>query len=1054
MGGRIRLLCGGNASARAAAIDRVMFDHWGRALLIVPTREQARRRAERLILDNTLPGAWGECVIEFNDFARRLLECEGVFPVTLDNFDRRLLLARQLERLLDHKAFALFRAAAATPGFASQILRIITELKQAAIEPDEFRARLTASKTSRPLDGVVALAYTAYQKALQDAGLYDIPGLYWEADLRCRNGRPRMLDGLETICFDGFDDFTPSQLRLIESASAHARQTLIGVNFDEDPDRADLYALPGAAARALATRFGCVAEYHATPPAARYSEFAARTLFWRNPPTLQEGMRRDLTVVPCADPAHEIETIARRVKALLVNDGVTSGRIAVVFRRLGGVAPELRAVFGEMNIPVRVVEPPALAESAVGAFLQRSIAALDDWDREAILELLTSPLVGSDQFPSPLRCAFRMIARQAGVLAGFDNWAGSLERLSRALREPATRELKALLERYPDAAAVTEELLRQVRLLHTLWEAVPKEAAPGAYALALETFCDALGLAAAAESFANEDLAATGRAALDALRNMLAALGSGREEAVPKNELLKLFQDGLRETTYGLPARPGAVGVYDAPSVRNLDFDYVFFAGLNEGEAPMPGPMNAVYSEADLEDLRKLGIDLGGRGEHSLRERLLFHHVIESARERLTLSWHVHSSGGKEATRSPYLKEILDLFGAESGIEEPAPFSDVFVPRPEMAASSRDLRNSAFFHAPALRDAFGERFENIEIGAAIERARRDASPFGPHDGVLADGGTKAGIAARFGPEHRFSASQLESYLECPFRFFREQILNVAEPAEPSDEFDPMLRGLLLHDAMRRFHERHRGKCFAEIGEPEAMESARAAVDAAFNALFARDSSLPPGAVRIERGRLLATLARYVRIERDREEKPWRPIRFEAAFGGAPDSGGDAASSPRPLVLETSEGPVHFSGRIDRIDEAGDSVRVVDYKSSEPPAPKEVKEGRSIQLGVYALAAERLICPGKTCVEALFIQPGRKKKTEALNHGGRDGGREERERVLIEAIAGAVRGIREGRFPPATAGDACRACGHEKACRFERARIERKTGGAIGNGEGE
>lgn len=1044
---KIRLLCGGNASARAAVIDRVMLDHWDRALLIVPTREQARRRAEHLILDRRLAGAWGGCVIEFNDFARRVIESEGVFPAALDNFERRLLLESRLASLLDQEEFAPFRAAAATPGFAAQMLHVITGLKQAAIEPGEFRARVASGNAARAMDGAVTLAYRSYQEALLASGLYDIPGLYWEADIRCRNALPRMLDGVEAICFDGFDDFTPSQIRLIESAAAHAAEAVIGINFDENPDRADLYALSGAAARALAVRFGCVAEYHPAPPPTRHSEFAARTLFWRNPPLLPDVTTRDLTVVPCATPAHEIETIARRVKTLLVNDGIAPDRIAVVFRRLGDIAATVRAVFGEMGVPVRVVEAPALAESALGAFLRRLIAAMEGWNREAILEVLTSPLVGGAAFPSASRGAFPMIARQAGVLAGFDDWTRKLEAFVHALREPVSRELKAFVQRYPAASRAADDLLRQVRLLHVHWDALPPDAPPRDFATKIEAFCDALGVAATIRELHDQYLADCECAALNALHGLLAIVGRARERNVPKEAFLNLFQDGLRETTYRIPAKPGAIGVYDASSIRNLEFDHVFFGGLNEGEVPLPGRMSAVYSESDLDDLRTLGIGLGGQGEHNLRERLLFHHVIEAARERLTLSWHVHSSGGKEADRSPFLKEILDLFGTEAGIEERPPFSDVFVAGLEDIASSRDLRNCAFFHVPALRDAYSDQFEEIEAGVAIERARHDTSPFGSHDGVLADRETISRIMGDYGPDHCFSVSKLETYIECPFRFFQEQILKVAEAVEPSDEMHPMLRGLLLHDAMRRFHQRHRGKCFAEIDEADALVSAREAVSEAFDTLLPHESSLLPGAVQIERGRMIATVTRYVRIERDSEKVAWRPVIFETAFGGAPEADSECASKIGPFELETSEGPVRFSGRIDRIDEDGDHLRVVDYKSSEPPAPKEVKEGRSIQLGVYALAAEALICPDKTCVEAVFLQPGRKKKTEALDRAGRDGGREERTRILIKAIGDAVRGIRQGRFPPSAAGDACRTCGHEKACRFERARIERKTGAA-------
>lgn len=1034
---QIDLFCGCGESGRPAAVGSIVRENWGRALLLAPTRAGAARYAQQTILEHGLAGAWGPCVLELNDFARAVIEGEISRPKpqgpvrTLDDFERRLVVTRCVESLASSGHLRGYEKAASYPGFAAHVLRVITQLKQSAVEPDAFAARLDTAKRSNVMDRMVSVIYKAYQEALKAGKLYDVPGLFWEAELVCRRGGPRVLRNIAVLALDGFDDFTPSQMRLIEAAAQHVDRLVIGVNYDPAPDRQDLYALSADTAQTLAQRFNATPRHFEPPPVRGRRAYAARKIFWRDPPRAEELKRLDcdLSVVLCADPTQEIEMVARRVKRLLALVGVPPAEVAVIYRRLGDVAACVRAVFAECGVPVRVLEQPSLAESAVGAFVLQLFEAWDGFERGAVLEVVTSPLSGCD---AAVAGVFPKLARDAGIIGGFEEWERAFA------GEPAAQEEPARV------------LWNRVRLLDRVRRDLPQRAAREALAAAFEEAMGALGVPAALENLPDAETAERELRAFDALSGLLARLAdTGAKAEITLPVFVEELRAGLRETEYALPAPAAAVTVCEAPAVRNLRFDYVFFAGLNEGLVPMPAPVNAVYSEADLDELRKAGIPLEGRGAHSRRERLLFHHVLAAARKHLTLSRHVQERGGREAGQSPFLVELLDLFPDKAEVLAPAPRSDTFVPHPEAASSRRDLANCAFARARAWRETLAARFVFEERGAAIEERRQGEDDFGEFDGVLSDPALLRELAGTYGADHCFSVSRIETYLDCPFRFFRDEILRIAEAEEPSAEFDPMTRGSLLHEALRRFHAHYRGRAVASLPEKEARGAMRHIVAQVFGG---HTGATPPHVLAVEQRRMEAILDRYITIERGREESEWAPAHLEIPFGGAPRPGSEDIGSERPFTLETAAGPVRFAGRIDRVDENGDEFRIIDYKSGTLPRQKDIQAGRSIQMGIYAQAAERLLLEGRRCAAAWFAQPGKKTRVEALGRAKKGDEAETRRAAVLAAVANAVKGIREGRFPP-TASGGCAYCDPGRACRFEAARIERKTG-ALATTEGE
>ena len=1038
--GVVRLLCGTQGSNRAARIDEMLRDHWGRATLLVPTRQYAARRAVEIVLAGGLAGAWGRPVATFDDFAVDLLRASGRQPCLIRDFERRFLMERAVALVHERGALDDLGSAVETNGFVTHLLRTITQLKQAAIDPPEFRRRVDRRRGHGSLDAAVAEVYAAYQDALLGAGLYDVAGLFWEADLMCREGRPEALQGVEALLLDGFDDFTPSEFRLLGSLAEHVDLMVFGLNYDMRPNQRDLYALPARTAGRIQQAFAAVVESLEAPPPQRYTEFATSNLFWRDRPRLPDVLETDLELLPCSDTVQEIETIGRRVKALLLDEAAPPDEIAVVFRRLGDVAGVLRSVFGEFGIPCRVIQAPTLWDSAVCTFVLSVLEATASWQREAVVDVLTSTW-----FPSPdaHADAVAVLSRLGQVVSGLEEWRTRLGALSTRLASGAGEDVQGLLRRMPDAREAADALAKRLGTLERLGRLAPARGPARVYAEALDRLLDELGIADAVDAFAIPGIREFEARALAALRDVLGqwqVWDASEQATFTRSAFVARFRQTLQETTFTCPQPKGAVACLDAESVRHLRFDYVFFGGVNEGETPSPPPSNAIYSEEDLEHLSEAGIPIEGKRVHGEREALLFHHVLDVPRKKLCITWHALSRRGQDQHPSPYVGHIEELF-PESALRAPAPAADAFVPPPGRAACWRDLRNAAFHQTPPLRDALAEQFVAVRRGAEIEAARHDPSPFGIYDGVLADAPCVRRVAAEFDDDHLYSVQQIETYRACPFRFFVERLLGIEVAEVPLAEFDARVRGTILHDVLQAFHERYRGKAVDEVPLDEAVGAIAELVAEVFDEQGWRSRTAPHGVAVVEKDRLQTQLERYVHIERERGETQWKPTHFEVGFGrAAPDrphaAGDEPLTTSAPFPLDTPLGPVLFSGRIDRVDRAGAEARIIDYKSGSVPALKDIKAGLSLQLTIYALALEGFLDRDTSCAEADFLPVGRKRRKRPDDW-------RQRETTAREAVAESVEGIRAGRFAPTPAENACAYCRARRICRYEPGRVQRK-----------
>ncbi len=305
------------------------------------------------------------------------------------------------------------------------------------------------------------------------------------------------------------------------------------------------------------------------------------------------------------------------------------------------------------------------------------------------------------------------------------------------------------------------------------------------------------------------------------------------------------------------------------------------------------------------------------------------------------------------------VQELVDAYKADSASDDDVD-DDVGLPSCLMPDAAMRGEEDAYANALAL------------AGGASQpcAARVGHSQFGHVDGarcheVLLDrrsGGGKALVGTI--P----SASQIERYLECPYKWFVSNRIRV----ERLDEsFGPLERGSFAHAALELFYRRFQEQGRLKV-DASTLADARATMRAVLDELDAIQAGLEPGSGRLvavdqlERRDIDALKEQLVSyLDYEAQLLPtFAPRYFEYAI--------DAADK-----VEYAGGTL--VGKVDRIDvdEKGNAV-IIDYKGSldaeyEISGKTAARPGK-VQTRVYAQAVRRTL--GLNVVGALYVSYGK------------------------------------------------------------------------------
>ena len=280
-----------------------------------------------------------------------------------------------------------------------------------------------------------------------------------------------------------------------------------------------------------------------------------------------------------------------------------------------------------------------------------------------------------------------------------------------------------------------------------------------------------------------------------------------------------------------------------------------------------------------------------------------------------------------------------------------------------MERAGRVIRDG--FLPPSAWLPTGITAESVAARITTEEYHRQGICDSAFDGMLdADPKTPAMLAERYSEDTVWSATILEDYVTCPFRFYLRHVLGLEPLPEEERDISASTHGTIVHEVCQLFYRDWMAGHPTGPG-PKEKEEATVRIIAEAETVLARYTR--PG-VAWEAGMeaFLGTdkagpglFEEFILQETETQASPFVPSLFEVGFG-TPDRPASIHDAAVALEVPEQETPILLRGFIDRVDCMADGTFLVtDYKTGNHPKQSEIIAGKALQLALYVRALEMI-----------------------------------------------------------------------------------------------
>jgi RecB family exonuclease len=868
-------------------------------------------------------------------------------------------------------------------------------------------------------------------------------GFYTDSDLlpqaARRTDRFQNIFGCREMVLYGFYDFIPAQKELLRNCFP-LLETTVFMPWRESPGFD--YARPSLQ---WFKESGFQIETPAGPLLSAKTSlgFLQNNLFGEKPgvsPAPEDGR---VAVLSCPGEVQEIREIAREILRLARDEGVKFHEMAILLRNLELYRPLIQEVFQDLKIPFTLHGGLPLARTQEGRALNLLVGLIGTpFRRPQVMEFLTfAPVAWSRFFKDPPSSSrWDHITRLAGIVEGRKQWEEKLAPLMDGKSGRREEERSPLMS---ISGAEARDLWSFIKDFFSALEHFPKN---GSWRELSQ---------AAAEMVNGYFEAGPNRETIVRILRDLSALDVLGPEAA-----LGTFKEILGDALEAESLRQGffqkdGVLVADIMPARGLSFRAVFVPGLVERSFPAPPRQDPLLLDNErlaLNDSLGAAHGLPLKRTRLLEEKILFSLAAGSARERLILSYpRLDLSSGRERIPSFFLLNVGECLQGErmdySRLERLCFYRKVplsrYAPEAEMEAIdeeefdllqiARALKGGG---RPAIAYLSGL-FPGFARAEKMARRRWGFRLFTEYDGCLSSSRARGILKERFALSGQvLSATRLETYAACPFRYFLSEILNLQAVPSPEEirRIEPRDRGTLLHKILHDFYKRAAAELPLPL-RPDRLPAARRIMEEAARQAFSEAEVRGETGLallwELDRQSLLEDLQAFLKKEAA-SDAGFIPKDFEVSFGFEPKQG----KSPRPSLLLEDKTTVFLRGRIDRVDwsAGGESLRIVDYKSGKIRGEEDgFGGGTSLQLPFYLLAARQIwsrVNIDKSRAE--YYSVNREQNFKRVFFRGE--GWEEKEKTLKKIVGIIGRAIVSGIFFPVREDERkCRYCDFGRLC---------------------
>ena len=998
-------------------------DGRGRKILIARTRGEGKELLRQVALR-------GQSWMGFDVNALRPLATKIAAPrlaraglALTDVFDEHALVERAIDEVVALPRFTDFRELAEKTGFRDAVRRSVSTLRGGGVRPPAAAGAATAP---REFDkrSLVTRVLARYEKLLRAGGRTDTAGVL-RAAIRAlvdgdRNALPSdvSLFLLPGLVARGLEGRLVAELRkrgavMLRTDPVNGLKVPQGIVWDVAPPEA-----PGSYLHAVDR---CGAEI---PPE-------------RTPERIPDRIE----LFAAASVQDELRGVLRRA----LDMGARWDEVEIVAANPWSYGSALHALAEPMGVPVTFAVGLPVERTRPG----RVVSSYFRWIESGFQESVFRALVEAGDIEPPRR---RRRTRQTGQPMGDRRQRPSGPRLARALRklrigwgrdrhldkiERALRDLDSSpLRRYEDEEQAQrrkkragEELCALRALLRPVLAATPPvdgRASPAQVATGVKSLLARVASGTETDDTARERL-------LRQLERIEATVERTTDfasaAAIVRSYLEIRIPAPRTEGTAPWSSAPGHLYLTDLRHGGATGRRFTFVVGLDS--ASVLGSLHEDPLIGDEERFRLGRGDLPLAADRAAEARFNFAQLFARLRGTVVLSYACWDPAeSRELTPAPELLQALRLRRRDSTLtfDDLSGHLGLAESRLPRAAIASDLdADDVWLRALSagggrLRDgmdAIRRSFPRLGAGLALGDALDNHLP-SVHTGFL--GTHTPPLSYQTLSERPFSPSGLGDLGACPRRFLFRYVLKARPPDDP--EFDPdrwlnaLERGSLLHAVYEEtLHEaRARGIDPADDG---FMELALRLVDRK-GALQLLDTPSPSEALhRWEMEALRDDARSFVEMIRG-ESPPWTDLEWRFGMDG-------------DLRIEAGNGSVLVRGIVDRVDDHGTHLRVVDYKTGGGYGyggkSGTYDGGRRLQHFVYTAAVAALHERPVDAMEYHFpTRRGENRirgyEVSELRYGG-------------HLVATLLEGLARGWFPATdNAGNDCRFCDYAEVCGVE------------------
>jgi len=1032
-----------NEMIKAGDLNKLLF--------IVPTKRKIRYLTRELISLSPGKSASGLKIETLGSFSEKMLrEIDG--NILQISEEASILLMSHSFKRTKLKYFSQYKDQIPF-GTLERVRNVIEEYKRHGITPKrliEEAENLKGGEKLKALD--IAEVFIDYQKSLKKNNFLETGDIYSSLISKEKKTFNETFQFLypdtQHIFINGFDEFTSPEVEIINSVSKIQSSKLFVIldYFKYNP--AIFSHLNSCHDRLVKKGFK---EIKDTSQASqiKFVNVVRENLSLSSVTKTENQFQDQITFINALSREEEVELIAKAIKKLLQDKKVEPEKICIVFNLVGNYSPIIRDKLNVFGIPFNLTDRFSLSTSPpVKALFGLLEIAENDYYFKNVFRAFSSGFFNSMgiEISDLLKTSVEL-----KIVSGKENW---VNKITTAISEISSEEQEShnieKLESYRQALTDLKKINGYLKPF--AGKLTPDDFRKNLLTLIFKLDLPKILLKAPPDVVENDSIAFNSFLnVLDEVTNLL-ELEHGSDEKFSLHFYLNQLRTTAAFARYNIPEKPGyGVQVTTLNEIRGLNFDYLFIGGLNDGDLPTRFTPEIFFSGSFAKEEVK----------HQVEQRYLFYQSLCTWKKKLYLSF-PQTDDKRDLVQSSFLKDFKSLFELKEISK--ADFANTIYSKEELleylgrlSSEQRDKIN--------IPDEADIDLSSINNSILIDKKRIE-DPFGEseYSGYVTNN-ISEDLKTRLNDisDGEFSATQLEVYAKCPFKYFVENILKLETIAEPVEELEAFEYGSLIHSVLFEFYSLLKEKKIV-LANCNAVEY-KIAQDQLFKIAERKfnELNLTSELSFYEREKLLgingkrsqSLLFKFLEEER-KNDSGYVPEFFELSFGNMRHR----EKNDKKRREAVNAGSVKLKGKIDRIDinKNEKTFKVIDYKlGGIKPTKEDLLTGISLQLPLYLFAAKELIkreldveyhAAGVQIFSLKFNEKDfgnksinikrRSLKSETIEE--KIEAAEEMIQICLEMVNKFTENISKGRFHLSTLKDreakVCRFCEFKRICRIQ------------------